>query len=213
MVTRRPKGPKTSRQKHPPRLQRNSVEVDVESLLSVDTHCGGCAKGERCCCASYDVCVTAEEMKRIIRYLPEAAKYCPHLATAGGYDNIFDEDERGLFSIDTTEDGLCLLAYWSDRRVHCSLHTVAIELGLPLSAIKPKVCLLWPLHFSDDVEVLAIIGDAMRFTCNVRRPRGARDLSPGLVRAIDMVYGEGCGEQVENAAARGERRTMLIPRK
>ena len=189
------------------------MEVDVESLLSLENRCSGCAKGERCCCSSYEVCVTTAELKRIIKVLPEASKYCPHLLTAGGYDNVFEEEEPGLFSIDTTEDGLCLFAYWSHHRIHCSLHTVTKTLGLPLEQVKPKVCLLWPLHFSEGDEVLAMINDAFLFNCNARQAPGSRSLSPGFVEAIELVYGEGCGTQVKDAAEKGERRTLLVTRR
>lgn len=201
------------RGKRLPQHQRSSVEVDVEAILSLENRCRGCGRGEQCCCSSYEVCVTAAEMKRIITVLPEAARFCPHLLAAGGYDNVFEEEEPGLFSIDTDEDGLCVFAYWSRRRTHCSLHTVAMTLGLPLEQVKPKVCLLWPLHFSDGDEVLSLISDASRFSCNVRKAPGSRDLSSGFVEAIDLVYGAGCGSQVQRAAGNGERRTMLITRR
>lgn len=204
---------KTSACKRPPLYQRTSVEVDVESLLSFENRCTGCARGERCCCSSYEVCATAAEVKRIIRVLPEAAKYCPHLLTAGGYDNVFEEEEPGLFSIDTNEDGLCLFAYRSDGQIRCSLHTVAATIGLPLEQVKPKVCLLWPMHFSDGDEVLGIINDASQFSCNIRKAPDSRTLSPGFVEAIELVYGEGCGAQVKLAAENGERRTLLIARR
>ncbi len=206
------RGLKQRRRKRPLQHQRSSVEVDVESLLLFENRCKGCARGEKCCCSSYEVCVTAPEVKRIIRFLPEAAKLCPHLLTAGGYDNVFEEEEHGLYSIETTEDGLCLFAYWSRQRVHCSLHTVALTLGLPLSEVKPKVCLLWPLHFSDGDEVLSLISDALQFACNARRAPGSHTMSPGFIEAIEQVYGAGCGAQVLDAAARGERRTLLVTR-
>jgi hypothetical protein len=206
-------GPKNRNLKRTPQHQRSSVDVDVESLLTIENRCNGCRKGEKCCCSSYEVCVTTAELKRIIKVLPEAAKYCPHLLTVGGYDNVFEEEEPGLFSIDTTEDGLCLFAYWSHGRTHCSLHTVAVTLGLPLAQVKPKVCLLWPMHFSDGDEVLAMINDAFRFNCNVRRAPGSRTMSPGFVEAIELVYGEGCGTQVRNAAEMGDRRTLLVIRR
>jgi hypothetical protein len=189
------------------------VDVDVESLVSIENRCNGCGRGEKCCCSSYEVCVSAAEVKRIIKVLPEAAKLCPHLLTTGGYDNVFEEEEPGLFSIDTTADGLCLFAYWSGQRIHCSLHTVAMRLGLSLAEVKPKVCLLWPMHFSDGDEVLARINDAFLFRCNVRKNPGARNFSPGFVEALDLVYGEGCGTQVKQAAENGERRTLLVVRR
>jgi hypothetical protein len=208
----RSNGPKNRRQKRP-QHHHTSVEVDIESLLSLENRCSGCARGERCCCSSYEVCVTTAELKRIIRVLPEAAKLCPHLLTIGGYDNVFEEEEPGLFSIDTTEDGLCLFAYWSQGRTHCSLHTVAQTLGLPLEQVKPKVCLLWPMHFSEGREVLSMINDAFLFSCNVRNAPGSRNLSPGFVEAIELVYGEGCGTRVKHAAKNGDRRTLLIARR
>jgi hypothetical protein len=190
--------------------QYGSIEVDVESLLSIENDCKGCARGERCCCSSYEVCVTAAEMKRIIRVLPEAAKFCPHLLVDGGYDNVFGEEEDGLFSIDTNEEGLCLFAYWSHRRIHCSLHSVAVRLALPLEQVKPKVCLLWPMHFSEGTEVLAATGDAFLYACNTRKTSGSRSLCHGFAEAIDMVYGAGCGAQVMKAAEDGERRALLV---
>ena len=208
----RSKKNKKSGRNNPFKQQRSSVEVDVASLLSIENRCSGCAKGEPCCCSSYDVCVTAPEMKRIFKVLPEAAKFAPHLLTAGGYDNVFDEEEHGLYSIDTTEDGLCLFAYWSNHRTHCSLHSAAMALGLPLAKVKPKVCLLWPLHFFDGEEVLTIHNDVLRFSCNTKKERGSRSVSPGFIEVIELVYGEGCGEQVAKAAEEGERRTLLVPR-
>ncbi len=199
--------------KQPPQHQRSSVEVDVQSLLLLENRCDGCARGERCCCSSYEVCVTTAEMKRIIKFLPEAAKFCPHLLTAEGYDNVFEEEEPGLFSLDTDEDGLCLFAYWSHGRIQCSLHTVAVTLGVPLEQVKPKVCLLWPMHFSDGDETLAMISDAFLFNCNVRKEPGNRCLSLGFVEALDRVYGEGCGAQVQDAAENGNRRTLLFTRR
>jgi len=208
----RSNGPKKRNQKLP-QHQRSSVEVDVESLLTLENLCEGCVKGEKCCCSSYEVCITTAEMKKIIKVLPEAAKFCPHLLTTGGYDNLFEEEEPGLYSIDTTEAGLCLFAYWSHHRIHCSLHTVALTLGLPLVQVKPKVCLLWPMHFSEGNEVLAVSDDAFLFRCNARKTSGTRSLSLGFVESIELVYGEGCGIQVKHAAENGDRRTLLITRR
>jgi hypothetical protein len=213
LTTMRWKGPKNRRGIPRSQHQRSSVEVDIESLLLLENRCIGCARGEKSCCSSYEVCITAAEMKRIIRFLPEVARYCPHLLTAGGYDNVFEEEEHGLLTIDTNEDGLCLFAYWSHGRTQCSLHTVALTLGLPLEQVKPKVCLLWPMHFSDDNEVLAIISDAFLFTCNARKSPGSRSLSPGFIEAIERVYGDGCGMEVQQAAENGDRRTLLVPRR
>jgi len=206
-------GSKYNRHTRQPQHQRSSVDVDIESLLRIENHCNGCATGDKCCCSSYEVCVTTAEMKRMIKYLPEAAKLCPHLLTIGGYDNVFEPVEPGLFSIDTTEEGLCLFAYRSHGRTHCSLHTVAVNLDLPLAEVKPKVCLLWPMHFSDGDEVLGMISDAFQFACNSRKAPGSRTLSPGFVEVLEMVYGIGCGVEVQRAAEKGERRYLILTRR
>ena len=126
---------------------------------------------------------------------------------------MFEEEEPGLYSIETTEDGLCVFAYWSSGRTHCSLHTAASTLGLPLEQVKPKVCLLWPMHFSDGDKFLGMISDAFEFSCNVPQAPGSRSLSPGFVEALDLVYGAGSGMQAQDAAAKGERRTLLAARR
>ncbi len=209
----RSNGHDNRRRTRQPQRQRCSVEVDVGSLLMLENACSGCARGEKCCCSSYEVCATTAEVKRIIRVLPEAAKFCPHLLTAGGYDNVFEEEEPGLFSIDTTEDGLCVFAYWDRGRTRCSLHTAAMTLGLPLEEVKPKVCILWPMHFSDGDEVLSMISDAFLFKCNIRKDPASRTLSSGFVEALERVYGEGCGIQAQRAAENGEGHTLLVPRR
>jgi hypothetical protein len=84
---------------------------------------------------------------------------------------------------------------------------------LPLAQVKPKVCLLWPMHFSEGDEVLAVIDDAFQFNCNVRKTPGCLNLSPGFIEAIEQVYGEGCGAQVQHAAESGDRRTLLVSRR
>jgi len=167
------------------------MHIDRAALLSVDHACTGCREGEVCCCATYEVCVTAEELDRIIAVLPEAAKRCPHLNTDEGYDNVFDEVESGLFAIDTTEDGLCLLAYLSDGTIQCSLHTVAVTQGLPLDQVKPRSCILWPMSVSDSNEVLSLTDDALSFSCTSRKRKGSHSrLSPAFIDALTLVYGK-----------------------
>ena len=195
------------------RTRPDILTVDLASILSVDHACDGCLRGEACCCSAYDVCMTAAELKRIICVLPEAARFCPHLAAGDGYENIFDEVEPGLFAIDTDDDGLCLFAFRSGRRVRCSLHAAAAVLGLPPEKVKPKSCLLWPLSFSEGKEVLSLIDDAPAFRCNTLRRGRSRRLAPAFVTAMDAVYGRGVVEQLEQEAARGTRRTTASLRR
>jgi hypothetical protein len=185
------------------------LTVDLSSILSIDHACDGCRPGELCCCSAYEVCVTVKELERIIRILPEAAGFCPHLETGGGYDNIFDKVESGLFAIDTDDEGLCLLAFRSGGKVRCSLHAAAEAVGLSPEQVKPKACLLWPMNFSEGKEALSLVDDALAFRCNILRRGRSRHLSPALVKAVDAVYGKGIGGLLEQEAARGALRAIV----
>ena len=201
-----PRSQKRSQQEH-----GKNVSVDLEALLSVDHVCRGCAKGEKCCCASYEVCITAAEMRRIIAVFPEAAKLCPHLETGEEFDNVFEEVEHGLYAIDTTEDGLCLFAFLSKRKIRCSLHAAACALGLPIDQVKPKACLLWPMSYSEGYEMLSLTDDALSFSCNSPRGRSSRSLSPSLIEAITMVYGKGFWKQLKKGwRTKGNARTKQL---
>jgi hypothetical protein len=190
-------------------MRPDILTVDLAAILSVNHTCIGCRPGEPCCCSTYEVCVTTSELKHIIAVLPEAVQFCPHLDTENGYDNIFDEVEPGLFAIDTDDDGLCLFAFRSGRKVRCSLHAAAAALGLPPEKVKPKSCLLWPMNFSEGKEVLSLVDDAPAFRCNTLRRVRSRELSPAFVNAVDAVYGRGAGRRLEQEAARGVRRTTV----
>jgi hypothetical protein len=195
--------------KHRTGKPRNTVDIDLASLCSVEHACDGCAPGEPCCCSTYEVCVTAAEMRQIIRVMPEVVKLCPHLETGDGYDNVFEHVEPGLYAIDTTEDGLCLFAYTARRKIQCALHTVGVERGIPLSKVKPKACLLWPMTYSEGAEALSLTDDALHFHCNALKRKGSRSICAGFTGAIDLVYGGGCGRLVEEAAGKGARRMKL----
>jgi len=185
------------------------LTVDLASILAVDHDCDGCLPGEPCCCSTYEVCVTAAELERIIPVLPEVARFCPHLETGDGYDNVFDEVEPGLFAIDTDDDGLCLFAFRSGGKIRCSLHAAGAALGLPLEQMKPKACLLWPMNFSEGQEVLSLVDDASDFRCNTVRRVRSRRLSPSFLKAVDAAYGMGVGERLEKEALKGIRRTTV----
>lgn len=195
------------------RGRRRRVQVDLATILSVDHACRGCARPETCCCARYEVCVDTAELNRIIQVLPMVVKFCPHLKTAGGYDNVFEEVEPGLYALDTTEDGLCVFAFRSNHTIRCSLHAVGLTQGLPLGKVKPKACLLWPLSFSDGDEFLSLANDALSFKCVFRRRNRSRRLAPALGEAIGLVYGEDFRTQLEEKAGQGLRRTKLSPQK
>ena len=166
---------------------KKAIRVDLKAIRSIDHECTGCSSLRNCCCAGYDVCVSRGEMKRIVWSLPEAARFCPGLGKDKGYANVFEKTADGLYAIDTDEEGLCVFAYMSRGLVRCSLHTVENERGMPLGSIKPAVCILWPLTFSEDGRILTLTAEALSYPCCSRRKRPSRRISPALGATIARV--------------------------
>jgi hypothetical protein len=173
-----------NRKKDRTRPKKSAPGLDLKSICSIDHECVGCSDVSKSCCAKFDVCVSEAELDRILPVLPEAAKYCPHLKTGGGYANVFEEAEKGQYALDTHENGLCVFAYVADGLIRCSLHTVEKDLGLPLGSVKPAVCVLWPLTFSEKGDVLTLHDDALACACSSPRKEPSSRVSPALAQTI-----------------------------
>ena len=169
---------------------RPEIEVDRKAICSIDHECVGCSDVSKSCCARYDVCVSEAELNRIIPVLPEAALLCPHLKTAEGYANVFEEAEKGQYSIDTHENGLCVFAHVEKGLIRCSLHTIEVNHGLPLGSVKPAVCILWPLTYSEDGKSLTLHDDALGCGCSSVRKKPSGQISPALLATIQHFSGE-----------------------
>lgn len=173
-----------------PRHHRKSVGLDLKAICSIDHECVGCPTAAKSCCAMYDVCVSGEELNRIIPFLPEAAQRCPHLKTEEGYANVFEEAEKGQFSIDTHENGLCVFAFKADGLIRCSLHAIEEDLGLPRGSVKPAVCILWPLTFSEKGDALTLHDKALSCDCSSLRKIPSDRISPALLETIRHFGGK-----------------------
>ncbi|MEI6168758.1 MAG: hypothetical protein WCS52_16375 [bacterium] len=150
-------------------------------------------------------------MKTIIGALPLAARHCPDLENGEGFDNVFDEVERGVFAIDTHENGLCVFAYQSHSGIRCALHSAALEIGLSPHLLKPSSCTLWPLvlRYPPDAA-LSICDDALRFHCN-RKVKAGR-ISPELLDSLEKLLGAAvCGQILKGAQAGHKRARLRLP--
>ena len=187
------------------------INVDLSAISATLHRCSGCANTDVCCCATHEVCVSTREMKAIIGALPLAAGHCPWLKGEAGFDNVFDEVERGLFAIDTHEDGLCVFAYHCDSGIRCSLHSVAEQMGMSPHLLKPYACTLWPLVLREPPNAaLSICDDALRFPCNsVRKGKGGA-ISPELLDSIEKLLGTAACGQTLKAAQKGSQGTRVL---
>jgi hypothetical protein len=150
-------------------------------------------------------------MRRAVGALPHAAVYCPQLKATDGYNNVFEKIADDLFQVDSTDDGLCVFAYRHNRTTRCSLHSAALDLGLPIALLKPEPCLLWPLALSETAPyTLSVHVDASAFACNHIRPR-QKHIDPSLQDIICTVFGRRFAEEV-NQALHGGRKSVEILR-
>ncbi len=178
-------------------MQKNitidNIEIDVASLYEITHQCSpGTCRKKQCCCAKYEICIDGRELSRIIGYLPEAAKFAPHLGDGRDFENIFEEEGPDLFVIDSHEDGLCVFAYADARgRIFCSLHSAALQLQLQPHEVKPSSCVTWPLAVTEDLPLqVSIAEDALTFPCNTLRKRKGDTLDPDIARIIRDVFGQ-----------------------
>lgn len=169
-----------------------SLPKNLLPIIQLEHHCDLCRTGTKCCCASFDVCITEKEVEQIVGVLPLAAKYVPHILDENGeMENMFDEEEDGLFSIDTHEDGLCVFAYHKKGETRCALHSVALDLKVPVKSVKPLVCMLWPLAISDDSNpTVDVDAYAFDFHCNHKQPPKSAKLSPAIQETLQSLWGD-----------------------
>jgi len=151
-------------------------------------------------------------MEAIVGVLPEVSRFCPDLSDGDDFQNVFEETDDGLVSLDTTEDGLCVFAYQSKGELRCGLHSAAEHLNVPVEQVKPAVCLLWPLSISDDEPArLSIADDALTFHCNTRSGAEETLTENALLATIEQVYGLSARTQVLEAEDNGcEQATIVL---
>ncbi len=72
----------------------------------------------------------------------------------------------------------------------CSLHSAALELGLPPVEVKPRCCSLWPLALTEGpVPVLSINAQFASFPCNLKKPALA-GIDEGIQETIRIYFGD-----------------------
>ncbi len=143
------------------------------------------------CCANYEVVVSRRERRIIDGMLPFVSAYLPHIRVRGGFANLFDQIEPGLYAIEQDDQDTCRFAYRAGGTLLCSLHRAALDLGIDPARVKPRACALWPLsllHRSGKL-VLSVDSSAKSFTCVrfLSRPRSKP--CPSVRHIICTMFG------------------------
>ncbi len=177
--------------------------VDLEALKSISHRCEPthCDDGLSCC-ACYDVELSAMEARRMVDWLPEAAKFARHLRHQGEYIDPVERMPGAAPSIAVDAAERCVFAYrGSQGGLWCSLHSAALAHGLAPESVKPLSCSLWPLAISDEEEppVLTLQPEATRFPCNTLRTGDGLD--SGIAEILERCFGARFLQDVENCIA------------
>jgi len=200
--------------KRTPRFERpGHAMIDLDSLTVLRHKCDGCAcrSADASCCGRFEVCVTKSEMSKIVGIAPYIAKYCRYLRVEGGLDNVFDETEDGLYSIDTQTNGVCLFAYRQNGKILCGIHSAADFLRLNWYDVKPLSCVLWPLAISNDASpVISIDDSAGCFHCNTQVSDTSTHLDSSVLQILKNVVGDEPSSEIGHAANNGVHR-MRVP--
>lgn len=165
--------------------------VDLEALKGIAHRCDPrkCRTGLSCC-ACYDVELSAIEARRVIDWLPEAAKFAPHLREKDGYADPVERmpGAKPTLAVDAAER--CVFVYKDkEGTLWCSLHSAALAQDVEPEKVKPLSCSLWPLALwdEDDPPVLTVQPDVMRFQCNLARV--GEGLDAGIAEIIERCFG------------------------
>lgn len=129
-------------------------------------HPDGCPR-ERTCCVGLVVSVSRGEMRVIDSLMDEVARLVPSLRRDGAYVDVFTDGDDGLELEPRDEHGTCPFLYRRRGRALCALHTVALESGRAVTAVKPRACRHWPLTVTARGRTLRIglHPDAERIGC------------------------------------------------
>lgn len=186
--------------------------IDLDSLKTLRHKCDGCDRrvAGTSCCSRFEVCVTKSEMCKIVGIIPYIVKHCRHLLLEDGLDNVFDESEDGLYSIDTHTNGLCIFAYRENGRILCGIHSAADILGFNWYDLKPLSCVLWPLAISKDSSpVILVDGFAGCFHCNTEVSDRSTRLDLSVVQILKNVVGNEITSDIDHAANNGLHRIRI----
>jgi hypothetical protein len=138
-------------------VEIDNVVVDSQELFARHftcdtTTCDPTLRGRamRSCCCELTVDLTWDEARRIEEHLPDIRAVMEEAAQAPGLAVL----DRGAFHVmaDDFSPQLakhrwgCVFAYREEgRSFRCAVHAAALRLGLPITALKPNICSLWPL--------------------------------------------------------------------
>lgn len=133
----------------------DGVMVDAQTMFETRFHCDTvkCAAlnrnpADESCCTHYTVEITPDEKRRIVDQAPAVIDFLSRNDPSRvGPDRDIESFFQAEHSVHLAKEQSRCSFSWRDLngKLWCGLHSLALERGLPLAAIKPMACILFPL--------------------------------------------------------------------
>ena len=170
---------------------RPTARIVVDrSLHALAVRCwpDGCPGGATCCTRLVPE-VTRAERRVIDGLMDQLAVIAPRLRDARGYQNVFVDEPPGCV-IDTDEGG-CPFLHRRGGRALCAIHTLALQSGRPVVAVKPASCRQWPLALAPaPAGRVRVYVDPVAHEIGCVAPRAALPGHPSVFEAFAAVLEE-----------------------
>lgn len=114
------------------------------SRLAYRCYPDGCPRN-RTCCVGLEVTVSRGERRVVDSLMDEVARLVPGLRQAGSYEDVFAEEGEEIRIEPRDERGTCPFLFQRRDHALCALHSVALQSGRDVTAVKPRACRHWPL--------------------------------------------------------------------
>jgi Fe-S-cluster containining protein len=175
-----------------PRSAKSAPIVIDPKLSQVVYRCHphGCPP-DRTCCVGLAVEVSRREMRVIDSLMDVLAMLLPELRVGTGFANVFDIDAGEVQIEPRDEDGTCPFLHRTGSHALCAIHSVALQTGRDVTAVKPRACRHWPLVLESRGGVVRITvhPDAQAIGCVAPREElpGQPTLCEAFAAEIDEL--------------------------
>lgn len=147
------------------------VLIDVDEVVrrrfACDTRLclrrvNGRTRTKHSCCFDLDVTLLPTEVAKIERHLGRVLAHHPRIRRHVERSGFWRHDEEWWTILQKKGDGTCVFLDWDERLGHhCALHATALREGLPVAAIKPLICRMFPLFVleTDGQHIITCYGE------------------------------------------------------
>lgn len=178
-------------------IEIGKYSIKIDDFLNYSFSCSDqnakeCYKNKKCCCSIFHIETTDDNVDDIYSIIDKIAKYCPNLIEDGEYQDVFLDEEDGVFSIDKTDNDDCIFSYLDKgNSLRCSIHSVALDINENPVIYKPKACISWPImiHECDKGNYILALDTETKTSCIKKKDKIDNEIDPNLFNILESLLG------------------------